>query len=192
MGAGSVWRGRDDQLLDGLAAHLSARLLRCGADALPVLDGGFDAVFDTTADGAALSLRLVRAGGTLITASDATAGVVDWPVVVRREITVQGRAVHAVGPDGRPALAAVRDWLADPAFPADGLVTHRFPVDQYPEAISVATASPENGACRVVFVGPAATIASATAEDHVVDSSPDLTMGLLGRLRGLPARAGSR
>jgi len=126
----------------------------------------------------------------VVVTGDVGAAGIDWPLVVRREITVHGRSGHAPGPDGRPALAAVRDWLADPAFPVDGLVTHRFPLEQHEQAINLAAGSPDNGGGRVVFVGPASTMLR-TPADEPAARSEDHTIGLLGRLRGLPTRAGS-
>jgi threonine dehydrogenase-like Zn-dependent dehydrogenase len=190
VGALKAWRGSDEAILDGIAFDVSARRLRVDHDPLPVLDGGLDAVFDTTATASTLGLRLLRAGGTYVAAGEAEAHDIEWPLVVRRELVVHGRSGHATGPDGRPALAAVRDWLSDPAFPADDLVTHRFPLEQYHEAISVASRSPDGGTCRVVFVGPESTVMRSAGVD--ADAEPaEAAHGLLGRVRGIASSAGT-
>ena len=48
----------------------------------------------------------------------------------------------------------MREWLTDPAFPVDGLVTHRFPLDAFDIALATAAAGEAMGAVKVVFEDP--------------------------------------
>src|SRR5205807_3285568 len=50
-------------------------------------------------------------------------------------------------------IGRVREWLSDPDYPVDMIVTHRFPLDRYAEALSVAAAGPRAGAIKVVLEG---------------------------------------
>ena len=55
----------------------------------------------------------------------------DWSLVWFRELTVLGAYCYADEPGlgGRRTFDVMGEWLADPAFPVDGLVTHRFALD---------------------------------------------------------------
>lgn len=75
-----------------------------------------------------------------------------------RELTVCGSATYGRERDGRRTFAIVREWLTDPAFPVDHLVTHRFPLEEYGRAIETASAGVGAGAVKVVFQGPVASL----------------------------------
>src|SRR5438445_1862226 len=131
IGAARVWRGSSEQLLQQVADLVNARMLRPDGGALPVLDRGVDVVFDCRANPASteLGLRLLRAGGTLVLCGRSSRHDADWSLVWARELTVCGAALYGREPTGRRTFAVVREWLTDPAFPIDGIVTHRFPLD---------------------------------------------------------------
>jgi D-arabinitol dehydrogenase (NADP+) len=96
---------------------------------------GFDVVIDAT--GALpvldLSLRLVRTGGTVFVYG-MTAESAQWPVapydIFRRELTIKGSFAQQFAFDR--ALTALRTGRVDPA----GLVSRRFGLEQYAEALS--------------------------------------------------------
>ncbi len=157
LGAARVWRGNPAQLLDRTADLLGARRLIAGEDQLPVLDRGLDAVIDCrgTAASVSLGLRLLRSGGTIVVAGRAGRLEVDWSAVWSRELTIAGSGGFGREPAGWRTFAAVREWLTDPSFPADSLVTHRYPLDGWATAIATATAGEAMGAVKVVFEGPA-------------------------------------
>ena len=43
------------------------------------------------------------------------------------------------------------EWLADPAYPVDGLVTHTFALDDWRAALDTAAAGPRAGAVKVTL-----------------------------------------
>jgi D-arabinitol dehydrogenase (NADP+) len=96
---------------------------------------GFDVVIDAT--GALpvldLTLRLVRTGGTIFVYG-MTAEAAQWSVapydIFRRELTIKGSFAQQFAFDR--ALTALRNGRVDPA----GLVTRRFGLDQYAEALA--------------------------------------------------------
>lgn len=160
MGAARVWRGQPERLLQRTAELVGARMLRPWGGGMPVLDRGVDAVFDcranpTTTD---LGLRMLRAGGTLVLCGRSSRHDVEWPLVWARELTVCGSATYGRERDGRRTFAIVREWLTDPSFPVDHIVTHRFPLEEYQRAIETATAGTGMGAVKVVFQGPGAAL----------------------------------
>ncbi|MGH7723570.1 MAG: zinc-dependent alcohol dehydrogenase [Candidatus Dormibacteria bacterium] len=156
LGAARVWRDSPAQLLDRTAELVGARRRRTAGDDLPVLDRGLDAVFDCrgTAASVTLGMRLLRSGGTMVVAGRAGRVHLDWSAVWSRELTIAGSGGFGIEPAGWRTFAAVREWLTDPSFPADSLVTHRYPLDAYETAIATAAAGEAMGAVKVVFEDP--------------------------------------
>jgi threonine dehydrogenase-like Zn-dependent dehydrogenase len=48
-------------------------------------------------------------------------------------------------------MAEVVEWLADPSFPADGMVTHVFGLDDWQAALKTASAGPRARAVKVAL-----------------------------------------
>ncbi|MBV8445914.1 MAG: zinc-binding dehydrogenase, partial [Candidatus Dormibacteraeota bacterium] len=160
LGAARVWRGYPEQLLQRVAELVGARMLLPGGGGMPVLDGGVDVVFDCRANPAStdLSLRLLRGGGTLVLCGKSSRHEMEWPLVWSRELTLSGSAAYGREPNGRRTFAIVREWLTDPAFPVDSIVTHRYPLEEYQRALDTAIAGIAAGAVKVVFQGPVAAL----------------------------------
>ena len=144
-----------DQVLESVAERVGARLLRGRLTSLPVLDGGVDVVFDCVATAATvdLGLRLLRARGTFVMLGTAGDQPQDWSLVWWRELQILGSYAFAVEPElgGARTQAVVSEWLSDPAFPVDGMVTHRFPLESYAEALEVASSAARHRAVKVAF-----------------------------------------
>ncbi len=100
-------------------------------------------------------MRMLRPRGTLVMLGTAGRQKVDWSLVWFRELTVLGTVVYATEQDGRRTFAIVREWLSDDSYPADMILTHRYPLDSYAEALETATAGPRARAIRVALeIGP--------------------------------------
>ena len=155
MGAQRVWRGTPESMIDRAAELVNARRLRAEHDALPVLDRGFDVAFDCRGtDGSAdMAMRLLAPGGTLILMQRPGANTLNLPLLWSREITIAGASSYGREADGWRTFAVVRDWLTDPAFPVDGMVTHRYTLDEISTAVATAHAGPALGAVKVVIQG---------------------------------------
>lgn len=160
LGAARVWRGGPAQLIDRTAELVGARRLRVPGNELPILDRGLDAVFDCrgTPASVGLGLRLLRSAGTLVVAGRAGRLELDFSAVWSRELTLAGSGGFGREPAGWRTFAAVREWLTDPSFPADSLVTHRYPLDAFETAITTAAAGEAMGAVKVVFEDASSTL----------------------------------
>jgi D-arabinitol dehydrogenase (NADP+) len=96
---------------------------------------GFDVVIDATGALAVLgtTLGLVRTGGTVFVYG-MTAEAAQWPVspydIFRRELTIKGSFAQQFAFDR--ALSALRNGRVSP----DGLVTKRFSLDEYADALA--------------------------------------------------------
>ena len=194
LGAARVWRGQPGVLLQRMAEFVGARMLRpWGTSSLPVLDGGVDVVFDcrATASTTDLGLRMLRAGGTLVVCQRSSRHDVELPLVWARELTVCGAATYGREANGKRTFAIVREWLTDPSFPVDHLVTHRYPLEDYGRAIETATEGVGVGAVKVVFQGPVAPLTTRPhhAGGHQAGTEYDASRPLF--LEGTAARARS-
>lgn len=155
-GAARMWVGPPSAVLEQAATHTGSHLLTPRLGKLPALDGGVDLVVDCvgseqTVD---MAMRMLRARGTLVMLATAGKQKVDWSLLWFRELALLGTVVYATEAGGRRTFDIVREWLADPGFPADMLVTHRFPFDRYGEALATATAGPRARAIRVAMEIP--------------------------------------
>jgi len=156
-GAARMWAGPPNAVLQRAAQHTGARLLKPRLGRLPVLDGGVDVVFDCVGSPQTLDLamRMLRPRGTLVMVGTAGRQKVDWSLVWWRELTVRGTVVYATETDGRRTFSIVREWLTDDSYPADMIVTHRYPLDRYAEALETASLGPKSHAVRVALEVPA-------------------------------------
>jgi threonine dehydrogenase-like Zn-dependent dehydrogenase len=155
-GAARMWVGPPESVLQQAAEHTGAHTLKPRLGRTPVLDGGVDLVVDCvgTAQTIDLAMRMLRGRGTLVLLGTAGRQKVDWSLVWWRELTVLGTVVYATERDGRRTFDIVREWLQDPAYPADTILTHRFPLDRYADALDTASAGPRAQAIRVALEIP--------------------------------------
>lgn len=114
-------------------------------------DAGYDVVLETAGSdtGLARAMELVRPGGTVVyvgIAYDPGA----WPMMdaFTREVTLQPALAYGVH-DGRREFADAARLLVGRPELADLLITHRFPIEDAPEAYRVAT-DRSRGVFRVV------------------------------------------
>jgi threonine dehydrogenase-like Zn-dependent dehydrogenase len=129
-----------------LAASDGGRVLRPRLTRVPMLQQGVDAVFDcvAAADTIELGLHLLRPNGTFVLVGAAGKLTVDWALVWARRITVAGTYNFGTEPalGGRDTMAQVVEWLGDPAFHVDGIVTHTFDLTDWTAALEVASRGP--------------------------------------------------
>jgi threonine dehydrogenase-like Zn-dependent dehydrogenase len=141
--------------VEAVAARDGGRVLRPRLTSLPLLEQGVDAVFDCVAhaDTIDLALHLLRPTGMLVLVGGAGRQSVDWSLVWNRQLTVQGTINF--GPEsalgGRHTMAQVREWLADPAYPVDHLVTHSYDLSDWDQALAAASAGPAAQAVKVTL-----------------------------------------
>ncbi len=154
VGADRVLRG-GASAVHTLAAEDGGRVLSPDRTALPILERGVEVVYDCVGTPATidLALHLLRPGGTLVLVGAAGRQRVDWSLVWNRELTVRG-TINA-GPeaslDGRRTCHEVAEWLADPHYPVDGLITHLVPLERFGDGLAVASAGSRARAGKVVL-----------------------------------------
>ncbi|WP_213006724.1 zinc-dependent alcohol dehydrogenase [Paractinoplanes toevensis] len=133
-------------VVEALAELHGGRVIRPRLTKVPILEQGVDVVFDCVARPQTidLGLHLLRPTGTLVLVGGAGRQRVDWSLVWNRQLTVQG-TVNS-GPEetlgGRTTMSQIVEWLADPSYPVDGLVTHTFVLPEWRAALATAAAGP--------------------------------------------------
>jgi threonine dehydrogenase-like Zn-dependent dehydrogenase len=141
--------------VQSLADTDGGRVLRPRMTRTPILEQGVDAVFDCVghSDTIDLGLHLLRPRGTLVLVGAAGSQDADWSLVWHRELSIQGAAFYAPEPqlDGRTTMAQVAEWLADPGYRVDGLVTHTYDLSDWTSALNTADRGPGADAVKVTL-----------------------------------------
>ncbi len=163
---GSAWAmrvGADRTLpagpaaIEALAEQDGGRLLhpttKPGEPRVPILEQGVELVLDCvgTSDTIDLALRMLRPKGMLVLVGTAGEQRMNWSLVWKRELTVQGTTDPGPEPrlGGRRTQEQVLEWLADPAHPVDGMVTHTYDLADWKQALETASRGPAAEAIRV-------------------------------------------
>ena len=120
--------------------------------------GGFDIIYDCVANARTVndSLRWVRAAGTVVMIGAYLAPMkkVDLTPIWYSHVSLVG--TYGKGSSTWEGLRRydyewVFDFLRDGRFQVEGLITHRFPMEAYKQAFTVASAKGSEKAIKVVF-----------------------------------------
>jgi threonine dehydrogenase-like Zn-dependent dehydrogenase len=121
-----------------------------------MLLGGFDVVYDCVGSAKTLedSLRWARAGGAVILVGVKLAPLkLDLNPIWHQEVDLIGIYAHGAEPwegELRPTYDLVIELMRQGKLTADDLITHRFPISQWPQAVNVAL-NKRDGTIKVVF-----------------------------------------
>lgn len=143
--------------VEALAASDGGRVLRPRLTRTPILEQGVDAVFDCVGrpDTIDLALHLLRPTAMLVLVGGAGKQDVDWSLAWNRQITVQGTINFGPEPtlSGRHTMSQVVEWLVDPHYRVDGIVTHTFDLADWTQGLRAASAGP-GAACIKATLRP--------------------------------------
>jgi len=123
----------------------------------PVLTGGVDATLECVGSARSIddALRLTRAGGTVVVVGlAALPRGVDWTPIWLRELRVQGTAYYAqerVGDHQVRSMQLAMDLLASGRVDLRPLITHRFPLAEWRQAVAVALDKKHHHAVKVLI-----------------------------------------
>ncbi|HIQ05823.1 MAG TPA: hypothetical protein EYH31_09040 [Anaerolineae bacterium] len=154
LGADEVVRSEDPY--PRVAEITGAKLYR-GQFGNCTLLGGFDVVYDCVGSSRTLqdSLRWTRAGGTLLLIGTSLNRLkVDLTPVWHQEVDVIGAIAHGVETwqgERVSTFDLVARLLREGRLTHEGLITHRFPLEQWRDAIEVATHKRRYRSIKVVF-----------------------------------------
>lgn len=158
LGADEVIRDRGQALYERLSQTLGARLLE-PIIGKPVPVGGADVTYECVGTGSSIddALRFTRPGGRLVLAGLASLPRgVDWTPIWFKELELRGTYCYGYEqiPDGRRmrTLEYALELMAQGKVDLSGLVTHKFPLHRWREAIRTASRKGPSGAIRVALV----------------------------------------
>jgi threonine dehydrogenase-like Zn-dependent dehydrogenase len=118
--------------------------------------GGFDVIYDCVGNDATVSqsVRLARAGGTVVIVGVHLKRIkADLTPIWHQEVDVIGSMAHGMETWNGEAISTfdlTARFLLDGAMMADGMITHRFSLDEWKKAVRVAT-DKSTGCIKVVF-----------------------------------------
>lgn len=152
--------GADEVMSDEDGYRMTARVtganLYEGMFGNRMLLGGFDVIYDCVGSARTLqdSLRWARAGGTVVMVGIEFAPLkLDLSPIWYQEVDLIGLMAHGAEPwEGktRRSFDLVIELMRQGKLTVDGLITHRFPLSQWRQAIHTAM-DKRDGAIKVIF-----------------------------------------
>ena len=152
MGADALLSEREG-LYRQAAEETAARFIE-GAFGNRILLGGFDVVYDSVGNDRTLrdALRLARAGGTVVLVGvNFQPGKLDYSPVWHQEVNLVGANSHAMESTGENSFEIAARLLSKKAVRVEGMVTHRFPLEAYRQAIEAFCAKGKSRAIKIVI-----------------------------------------
>jgi threonine dehydrogenase-like Zn-dependent dehydrogenase len=157
MGADEVvWLGPGDSHIEAIASRTGGALRRT-LFGRRVLIGGADLTIECVGSSLSLNdaLGLTRPGGRVVLLGlAAVPRGVDWTPIWLKELQVTGSYVYALEAGAHPrrrTMETVLEWLARGRVSLAPLLTHRFPLESYREALAVAMGKTRSGAFKVAL-----------------------------------------
>lgn len=151
--------GADSTLLDhkdlyGKVAELTGGKHIKGYLGNEIILGGFDLVYDSVGNDHSIqnSLRWIRGGGSLVILGlNFKPGKIDYSPIWNQEITVVGINCHANESPDENTFDMTARLLRDSIYPVQDMITHRFPMEQYREAVKTFLNKKETKAIKIVL-----------------------------------------
>lgn len=142
-------------------AALTGGTLYKGFTGRPILMGGVARVYDCIGSAATIetALRVAECGGRVVVIGVDVPKRFEWSPIWFREVTLVGSmGVGGEVIDGvlRHTYEIYLDLVRDGRLAIDGLLTHRFPLDQYRDALRACAGRGASQAIKVAFEFPAA------------------------------------
>ena len=119
-----------------------------------ILLGGFDIIYDSIGNDSSINdaLRWVRSRGcVVIIGINFKPGKIDYSTIWHQEIIVTGINCHAVEEEGRSSFDIAADFLAKMKLPTNEIITHRFLMKNYREAINTFFSKGKEKAIKIVL-----------------------------------------
>ncbi len=116
--------------------------------------GGFDVVYDTVGSDTSLNhaLRWTKAGGAVsLIGINFKPGRIDYSPVWCQEVNLVGINCHATEADGRTSFDIAAELLLARAVSPSDIITHRFPVSRYKDAVKTFLSKRGSGAIKIVL-----------------------------------------
>ena len=145
-------------------AAWSGGILHAALDGLPMTHpGGVDVVYDTVAKPETFEMgaRLLGQRGKIVYTGVATPGRWEWTPVYFKELSIIGSnafGIEEVGGIRQHAIAHYLDMVEDGRIDLSGLLTHRFALENWWDAVRALAHPEDSGALKVAFVPNGASL----------------------------------
>jgi threonine dehydrogenase-like Zn-dependent dehydrogenase len=119
-----------------------------------ILLGGFDIVYDAVGSDGTIqnALRWVKGNGTVVILGiNFQPGKIDYTPVWCQEIKVTGINCHATEYDGKTSFDIAAKLITEHKVNVNGMITHRFPLERYREAIETFISKGGSKAIKIVI-----------------------------------------
>lgn len=122
-----------------------------------ILLGGFDVIYDTIGNDDSLShaLRWARSKGTVVIVGvNFKPGKIDYSPLWHQEIQVTGINCHVLKEGAHSSFDIAAGLITEKRLPVGRLITHRFPMDRWRDAVKTFLAKGREGAIKIVLEHP--------------------------------------
>lgn len=138
-------------------ADWSGGILHAALDGLPTAKpGGIDVVYDTIARPETLEvgIRILKERGTLVQSGVSTPGRYEWTPIYFKELSIKGSNAFGfedVEGERKHAIQHYLDLVTAGRVDLDGMLTHKFPLDGWWDAIRALANQDKSGAVKIAF-----------------------------------------
>lgn len=156
LGADEVFLASKSTFIRKIARHLEARTV-----SPPLLDpiivgGGADVVYDCVGIPASLatSLKLLKPKGTLILIGQPATLEIDWTPLFLKEITIIASntfGIEEINTEKKRTMQIALGLISSRKVDVSALITHKFSLENYKEALEVASQKDKYNSIKVVF-----------------------------------------
>jgi len=122
-----------------------------------ILLGGFDVIYDTIGndDSITQALRWARSSGTVVIVGiNFKPGKIDYSPLWHQELKVTGINCHALEDGADSSFDIAARMIAEGRLPVGLLITHRFPMERWRDAVKTFLAKGSEGAIKIVLEHP--------------------------------------
>ncbi len=157
LGADEVFIIKKDLHIKKIGRKLGCRILSPVMEAALPVGGGADVVIDTVGNASSLSdsIRLVKPRGTLILIGAPAYLEIDWTPILSKEINITPSIMYShdiINGENQRTFQVALDLIASGQADVKGMVTHKFSIDDYKNALEVASNKSENQSIKTAFV----------------------------------------
>ena len=157
LGANDVFLIKKDMHIKKIGRKLGAKVLSPMMEDALLLGGGVDLVIDTVGNTSSLSnaIRLIKYKGTIILVGAPAKMAIDWSPLLSKEAIIipsLGYSYDIINGKKQRTFQAALDLIASGRVSVKEFLTHKYPIDQYKEALEITTNKKENEVIKTAFI----------------------------------------
>jgi threonine dehydrogenase-like Zn-dependent dehydrogenase len=155
LGVRRLFTSRGKDLVGEIAEHLGAPL-RKPFRGLPWIQAGVDKIYDTVGSSNSLEIgvRIVRPRASIVVVGVSQPRRFEWTPLYFKEVALLGSnayGIESLAGTEKHAIDIFLELLRDERIALDGLVTHRYPLEQFADAFMAVYDKRKSGAIKVLF-----------------------------------------